>query len=214
MKISVRTWAAHGGWRRSVGWTLVENPLELNSPPPHTAQRCLGNSQLAYWSRSIQTWSTEHRYSLAGGSFVSPYYCMLTVAIISDNTQLMTLQLQTLTSSTCNDRDHSDVHSQGLRLAYHNFWNKRDVLPLAPLGHFLSYRIWWRGRWRGLMYLQINGFALIFFTVPIPIGWTPVCGFFGTLLKLHLKFTFESSVNMVWVDVRQISFEIQTNSYA
>jgi hypothetical protein len=26
-----------------------------------------------------------------------------------------------------------------------------------------------------------------FFTIPVPIGWIPVCGFFGTLLKLHLK---------------------------
>ena len=164
------TWASHDGWRRSVGWTPVENPLELDdSPPPHTAHEAWENSQLAYWSRSIQTWSTEHQCSLVVGSFVSPYYRMLRVAIISDNTQLMTPQLQTLTSSTCNERDHREIHSQGMHLAYRNFWNKSVALHLASLGHFLSPRCWWRGRQRGLMCLQITSLALIFWLILYPL---------------------------------------------
>jgi hypothetical protein len=113
---------------------------------------------------------------------------MLTVAIISDNTQLMTLQLlQTLTSSTCNDRDHRDIHSQGMRLAYRNFWNKRDVLLLAPLGHFFVSPNLVKGKMERFDVFTNQWLGTYFLTVPVPIEWI-----FGILLKLN-----QSSVNMV-----------------
>jgi hypothetical protein len=66
------------GWKHHSDPTTLTRRLQLPNPGKTL-------SQLVYWSRSIQTRSTEHQYSLVLGSFVSSYYYVLEVAIIRDN---------------------------------------------------------------------------------------------------------------------------------